>query len=88
MRAARIHSQRQFAADRAHWRRAIRRELAWFLVVKFTALTLLWFLFFSPVHRHHVGGDVASRQFGVAANGRDRSTVSGRMSAQKEKTRD
>ncbi len=52
--------------DRAGWRRRIRREVAWLLVVKLAALTLLWFVFFSPAQRQHVDAEVVSRQLGVA----------------------
>ena len=55
------------AEERVDWRRKIRREVAWFLVVKCVALTLLWWLFFSPLHQRHIDGDVTSRQFGVPA---------------------
>jgi len=47
------------------WQRALRRELGWLLAVKFVALLLLWWLFFSPTHRPHVDGDVASRKFAL-----------------------
>ena len=57
---------RRSIEDGADWRRKFRREVAWLLVMKFVALTALWLLFFAPMHRHHVDGDVASRQFGVA----------------------
>jgi hypothetical protein len=82
MVAERIQSgsaPRRSIGEGADRRRRIRREVAWLVVVKFVALTLLWFLFFSPVHRHHVDGDVASRQFGVAQAA---------TPAQKENTRD
>ncbi len=50
----------------AHWRRRIRTEVICLLVVKFVALTVLWYLFFGPAHRHPVDGEAASRQFAVA----------------------
>lgn len=49
------------------WSRALGREVAWVLALKFAVLALLWILFFSPSHRHAVDGESASRQFGVAA---------------------
>jgi hypothetical protein len=50
------------------WRRTLRRELAWLVTLKFAALALLWWLFFSPPHRSPVGGREASRRFAVAAS--------------------
>lgn len=40
-------------------------EVAWLLVAKFVALTLLWYAFFGPAHRPSVDGAVASRQLGI-----------------------
>jgi hypothetical protein len=47
------------------WRDALRRHLAWLLLVKFAALALLWALFFSPAHRTLVDGRVAARQLAL-----------------------
>ena len=37
--------------DGEQWRGRLRRELALLLLVKITALVLLWLAFFSPPHR-------------------------------------
>jgi len=47
------------------WQRVMRRELGWLLAVKFVALLLLWWLFFSPPHRPHVDGDAARQKFAL-----------------------
>jgi hypothetical protein len=47
------------------WRRRMRRDVFWALVVKLGLLGLLWGLFFSPAHRPHVDGDATSRKFAV-----------------------
>lgn len=47
------------------WRRTLRRELSWLLVLKFAALALLWWLFFSPAHRAPVDAQAESRRLGV-----------------------
>jgi hypothetical protein len=54
-----------------NWRRVFRRELGWALVFKFVALALLWILFFSPSHRHHMDDESASRQFAIVGGNRD-----------------
>jgi hypothetical protein len=40
------HVPRSGAAQALPWRRSLRRELAWILLLKFAALALLWALFF------------------------------------------
>jgi ferric-dicitrate binding protein FerR (iron transport regulator) len=47
------------------WRRATARELAWLVLIKLAALTLLWWLFFSGAHRTPVDDAAAGRQLGV-----------------------
>ena len=49
-----------------HWRRKIRAEVVCLLTVKFVALTMLWYLFFGPAHRHAVDSVAAGRQFAIA----------------------
>jgi hypothetical protein len=46
------------ATPSAAWRVALRRHLAWLLLLKFAALVLLWALFFSPAHRVRVDAGV------------------------------
>jgi hypothetical protein len=46
------------AARALPWARALRRELAWILLLKFAALALLWALFFRGADRS--GADDAS----------------------------
>jgi len=46
------------AAPALPWHRALRRELAWILLLKFAALTLLWLLFFRGADRS--GADAAA----------------------------
>jgi len=43
----------------------LRSEIAWLLVVKAVALTIIWYLFFSPSHRMHVDGEVTRERFGL-----------------------
>jgi hypothetical protein len=47
------------------WRNALRRHLAWLLLLKFAALALLWALFFSPAHRTPVDGRMTGRQLAL-----------------------
>ena len=49
----------------SEWRRTLRRELSWLLVLKAAALALLWWLFFSPAHRTPVGTEAESRRLAV-----------------------
>jgi hypothetical protein len=51
--------------DEALWRRRLSGELAVLIAVKFAALALLWWLFFSPPHRTVVDPEVASQRLGV-----------------------
>ena len=44
------------------WRNVLRRHLAWLLLLKFAALTLIWALFFGPAHRTQVDAQTAGRQ--------------------------
>ena len=48
-----------------HPHRSIRVELAWLLAVKFGALILLWWLFFSPAHRQPIDGKAAGERLAV-----------------------
>ena len=48
-----------------HRHRSIRRELAWLLAVKFGALFLLWWLFFSPAHRQPIDGRAVGERLAV-----------------------
>jgi hypothetical protein len=47
------------------WRRALRRELAWILVLKFAALTLLWALFFRGPHASLLDAGALSERLGL-----------------------
>ena len=58
--------KRESIADDADWRYSMRRRLFLLLTVKFAALMLLWWLFFSPPHRQHIDGAVASEHLSVA----------------------
>jgi hypothetical protein len=51
--------------DEALWRRRLGGELAVLIAVKFAALALLWWLFFSPPHRTAVDPQAASQRLGV-----------------------
>jgi len=51
--------------DEALWRRRLSGELAVLIAVKFAALALLWWLFFSPPHRTAVDPEAASQRLGV-----------------------
>jgi len=51
--------------DEALWRRRLSGELAVLIAVKFAALALLWWLFFSPPHRTPVDAESASHRLGV-----------------------
>jgi hypothetical protein len=42
---------RRGATHALPWRRSLRRELAWILLLKFAALVLLWALFFRGADR-------------------------------------
>jgi len=48
-------------------RRRLRNEIMVALAFKVVALALIWFLFFSPAHRMHVDGEVATERFGLSA---------------------
>jgi hypothetical protein len=54
------------AGDPAGWRRALRRELSVLLLLKLFALTLLWWLFFSPQHRVRVDARATQQHLGLA----------------------
>jgi hypothetical protein len=45
----------------------VGRELAWLLALKFVALFLLWFLFFSPSHRSAVNSETTRERFALDA---------------------
>jgi len=49
------------------WRTTLRREIALLLALKLLALTALWWLFFSPIHRTSVDAVSAGRRLGVEA---------------------
>jgi hypothetical protein len=51
----------------ADYRRNLRHDLAWLLVLKFAALGLLWVLFFSAAHQPAVDASAASRQLAITA---------------------
>ncbi len=53
-------------AGKTDWRPGMRRGMVWLLTIKFAALILLWWLFFSPPHRQHIGGEAASERLAVA----------------------
>ena len=45
----------------------LRSEIVVLLAIKAVALALIWYLFFSPVHRMHVDGEVTGERFGLIA---------------------
>jgi hypothetical protein len=47
------------------WRRRLSRELVGLIAIKFAALALLWWLFFSPAHRTAVDAVSAGQRLGV-----------------------
>ena len=47
------------------WRRRLSHELVALIALKFAALILLWWLFFSPAHRTVVDADGAGRRLGM-----------------------
>jgi hypothetical protein len=51
--------------DEAPWGRRLSGELVVLVAIKFAALALLWWLFFSPPHRTAVDADAAGRRLGV-----------------------
>jgi hypothetical protein len=53
------------------WRTGLRRELTWLVLLKIAALALLWWLFFSPVHRTGVDGHAAGQHFGLEERAHD-----------------
>lgn len=55
--------------ERADWRRRMRGELFWILLVKLAALTLLWMLFFSAAHQTIIDGQSVSHRLGVVPPG-------------------
>lgn len=60
-----VRKRESIAAD-ADWRHCMRRRMSLLLTVKFAALMLLWWLFFSPSHRQHIDGEATSEQLAVA----------------------
>jgi hypothetical protein len=48
------------------WRRGLRRELSVLVLLKLLALTLLWWLFFSPAHRVAVDARSTGQHLGLA----------------------
>jgi hypothetical protein len=71
-------------ANEADWRRSMRRGMMWLLTIKFAALILLWWLFFSPPHRQHIDGKAASEHLEVVPG----MSVSGTKPQSGENTRD
>jgi hypothetical protein len=63
----RIHASSAPGEPPAPRGRDLRRDVAWLLAVKFAALGLLWFIFFSPAHQPAVDASVASQRLAVAA---------------------
>jgi hypothetical protein len=63
-----IQSSSDLRQPGADHRRRLRRDLGWLLAVKFTALGLLWLLFFSAAHQPAVDASAASRQLAVAGS--------------------
>jgi hypothetical protein len=61
----RLHTIAVAGVARMCRRHAVWRELTWLLVLKFAALTLLWWLFFSASHRPRVDGWTAGQRFAV-----------------------
>jgi len=45
----------------------LRNEIAVLLAIKAVALALISYVFFSPVHRMHVDGEVTGKRFGLTA---------------------
>jgi hypothetical protein len=64
------------------WRRALRRHLTALLVVKLVALSALWVLFFSPVHRGVVGSHAVERRLAVLQPQPARPVAAARTAAQ------
>ena len=53
------------AGHHPDWRRRMRGELFWIVMVKMAALALLWMLFFSATHRAAVDGESVSRRLAI-----------------------
>ncbi len=47
-------------------RRRLGHEIAILLAAKAVALTLIWYVFFSPDHQTHVDGEVTGERFGLS----------------------
>jgi len=58
--------KRDSLAGEPDWRRCMRHRLFLLLTIKFAALMLLWWLFFSPAHRQHIDGKATSERLSVA----------------------
>jgi hypothetical protein len=67
LKGIRIHARSAIGEPRAPGGRDLRRDLARLLAVKFAALGLLWFIFFSPAHQPAVDASAASQRLAVAA---------------------
>jgi len=65
VRGTRVPPEDAGAAPTLSWRRALRRELAWILVVKFAALTLLWALFFRGPHASLLDAGALAQRLGL-----------------------
>ena len=48
-------------------RMRLRNEILVLLAIKSVALGIIWYAFFSPVHRMHVDGEVTGKRFGLTA---------------------
>lgn len=59
------HVRGSGSASALPWRSALRRELAWILLLKFVALALLWALFFRGGHQGTPGAAAIGQHFGL-----------------------
>jgi hypothetical protein len=68
LKGTRIHTTSAARKPGAYGRRGLRRDLAWLLAVKFTALGLLWLMFFSAAHRPAVDASAVSQRLAVVTS--------------------
>ena len=66
-----VPSEAAGAAPALSWRRALRRELAWILLIKFAALMLLWALFFRGPHASLLDAGALAQRLGLPAPAHD-----------------
>jgi hypothetical protein len=59
------HVRGSGSASALPWRVALRRELAWILLLKLVALALLWALFFRGGHQAAPGAAAVGQRFGL-----------------------